>query len=52
MLVFEAYNRSAAWFQGNAEPVNGKMMSCIAAVGVMVNIALMLILVKHFAIFY
>lgn len=40
ILVYQAYYRALAWFQGDAEEVNGKLMFFVAVFGVFVNICL------------
>jgi zinc transporter 2 len=44
-LFYASILRSIAWFNGSAEPVNGKLMFIIATLGLFVNLALMAILV-------
>jgi zinc transporter 2 len=43
ILVYEAYYRGLAWFNGNAEIVNGKVMFFVAVFGVFVNLCLGLV---------
>ena len=40
ILLFEAYTRAVAWFEGHPVVVHGKLMSIIALFGVCVNICL------------
>ena len=43
VLVTEAYARAVDWFEGRAEPVNGKLMFFVAVFGVFVNVCLGLV---------
>ena len=43
ILVYEAYYRALAWFNGEAEDVNGKLMFFVALFGVFVNLCLGLV---------
>ena len=40
LLIYEAYYRCLAWFNGTALPVHGKLMFFVALFGVFVNICL------------
>ena len=42
-LIYEGIHRIVAWFQGTAEPIDGFLMMVVAIIGVIFNIALMLI---------
>ena len=39
-LILEAYQRSVAYFEGTADPVDGRIMFIVACMGVVVNLCL------------
>ena len=40
VLLYEAFFRALAWFEGNADPVDGFLMFAVACFGVLVNLCL------------
>jgi len=46
-LLFQACVRIGQWTRDEMEPVDGKLMSIIAAIGILVNVALVFVLVSE-----
>jgi solute carrier family 30 (zinc transporter), member 2 len=47
-LIVEAYSRSVAFFEGTADPVDGRIMFIVACMGVVVNLCLSCVFLVRF----